>query len=177
MFDINDETWSQVGLPLIGKGSWPSPREMFGSAYYGGRFIVFGGNSAHNMATNELWQFVMNKDCQWKTTCQDCSLVIGCGWCEGNDVPYKCVAGVASAPYSYSSCNLKEGPFIVEFTQCPLDHFPGWIVALVVIGCIMVLGLVMYFLLKHRKSHKYEKLPKNNSTASFQNEPAADEDT
>eukprot|EP01126_Amoeba_proteus_P036713 TRINITY_DN3747_c0_g1_i8.p1 TRINITY_DN3747_c0_g1~~TRINITY_DN3747_c0_g1_i8.p1 ORF type:complete len:377 (-),score=66.76 TRINITY_DN3747_c0_g1_i8:497-1627(-) len=89
MFDINDETWSQVGLPLIGKGSWPSPREMFGSAYYGGRFIVFGGNSAHNMATNELWQFVMNKDCQWKTTCQDCSLVIGCGWCEGNDVPYK----------------------------------------------------------------------------------------
>jgi len=152
-FDINTSTWSE----LIFNTSTPSPRYSFGFSFAGGRLALFGGAGSENLMepmNNEVWQLVLNDDCLSSADCEECVVNrLGCGWCSPNPPDYKCVAGAGFGPFLNTSCmNNTATQWTSEFSTCPLDQFPGWIIALVIIGCIVLVGTIIYFVMRRSSS-------------------------
>jgi len=109
LFNLTSATWMQI-TTNDAPGEWPTGREKFGSAYSGGRMLIFGGLGGletTNAPNNQIWKLVLNYDCFSRRTCSDCvTTLAGCGWCNENEVGYQCIAGSAYGPYSSSSCNV-----------------------------------------------------------------------
>jgi len=158
-FDLESHVWTELGFNKTTQ-DWPSSRSNFGSTFYGGRLVTFGGSDEEGVLNNEIWQLVLNEDCFSRTSCEVCTTeVIGCGWCDVNLPNYKCVAGASYGAYLPTSCvipNTSSTRWTTEFLTCPLDEFPGWIIALVIIGCIVLVGTVIYFIMKMKQKSAYE---------------------
>eukprot|EP01126_Amoeba_proteus_P003822 TRINITY_DN11291_c0_g1_i2.p1 TRINITY_DN11291_c0_g1~~TRINITY_DN11291_c0_g1_i2.p1 ORF type:complete len:228 (-),score=40.10 TRINITY_DN11291_c0_g1_i2:189-872(-) len=163
LFSLQDSVWVKVNQ---GTDSWPRERESFGVSYDRGRIAIFGGNVGGNKTTglpsvlnNQLWQLILNDDCLSKSTCEECSLISGCGWCEANEHNFQCVAGVSFGPYSSVSCPTWSSTWwSVQLLDCPTILLPPWIIALIIIACLVFVGILMYFTAKVRNHHLYERM-------------------
>jgi len=122
-------------------------------------YYFFGGQSTQIdlLPNNELWQLILNMDCFPSDLCQDCLGLNGCGWCQRNAKAYQCVAGSAlTGAYGENNC-AENDEFVIDTIDCqPL--FPGWIISLIIIGCIVVLGIIVYFVMRVRNPQEYQQL-------------------
>jgi len=158
-FDINTSMWE----PLQDfNSSVPTARRKMGSSFGGGRMILFGGEDNEYQLNNELWQLVLNDDCTSAVDCEACVVGhVGCGWCSPNPTGFRCVAGASYGSYlgNDSCANITATQWSSEFATCPLDQFPGWIIALVIIGCIVLVGTIIYFVMRRNsKVAGYENI-------------------
>jgi len=59
-----------------------------------------------------------------------------------------------------ASCDIPKNStvnqYTTEFLTCPVDEFPGWIIALVIIGSIVLVGTIIYFVMKMKQKNAYE---------------------
>jgi len=153
-YDLQARIWTQLGPPTPGN-LWPSPRSDHSAVWGKGRMLIFGGQNTTN-ASSELWQFILNGDCfQNGDLCQNC-VRPGCGWCQANLKAFQCVAGLSTTgAYDTEACQ-KTDEFVFDTEECePL--FPGWIISLIIIGCIVVLGVIVYMVMRQRNP-EYQQL-------------------
>jgi hypothetical protein len=154
-YDLVQLSWSSlspVGGPVPG-------RKDTAAAYALGRLLFFGG-AGNATILGDLWQFVHQSDCFSHLTCQACANVDGCGWCWNNAKGYQCVSGSHNSLYISGSC--QGSPASTAFTNdpliCPSNTFPSWAIALIVIGGVLIIGIIVFAVMKMRKSNEYEEI-------------------
>jgi len=157
-YDLNNKNWTVVSVGNT------SPRFAPASISLLNRAVVFGGASSSNPLTtlDDTLQFVVEGNCLNKN-CEACTASgTGCGWCNNNPGPdatgidYHCIAG-ATAPYVAKSCS-DSSSYTTDVLQCP-EPFPSWAIALIVIGAVVLIGIVIFAIMKVRSRDGYEELP------------------
>jgi len=144
-------TSQQVSIPST---NLPSPRSQTSMISNGNRIFLYGGNSANNSAQNDIWQFVSQKYC-FGNACVNCISTLGCGWCPSNSMGYECIAGNSTATYINGTCKAS---FSRSTSQCP-EEFPTWAIALIVIGGVVLIGFIVFALMKYQNRKDYAKVP------------------
>jgi hypothetical protein len=156
-YDLGSLMWTHIGPGQAGE-SWPPARTYHSSVWGRGRVLFFGGQNTQIdfLPNNEIWQLILNMDCFTQQICQDCIGQDGCGWCQRNAKTHQCVAGSPlTGAYGFNNC-AEDDPFVIDTLDCqPL--FPGWIISLIIIACIVVLGIIVYFVMRVRNP-EYQQL-------------------
>eukprot|EP01123_Difflugia_compressa_P000638 TRINITY_DN1074_c0_g1_i1.p1 TRINITY_DN1074_c0_g1~~TRINITY_DN1074_c0_g1_i1.p1 ORF type:complete len:371 (+),score=44.00 TRINITY_DN1074_c0_g1_i1:91-1113(+) len=137
-YDMINRAWSSV----IQIDKFARSRAL--TASVGNRAIVYGGFSA-NTSLSDSWQFIIEKECSSLLNCTACISSPMCGWCDSS----KCVSGNHLTAFDTSTCNS----FYIK-SNCPNDEFPSWAIALIVIGGVVLLGIIIFGIMKSRDSNK-----------------------
>ena len=48
--------------------------------------------------------------------------------------------------------------YILDPLVCPSNGFPSWAIALIVIGGVVIIGIIVFAVMKMRKSNEYEEI-------------------
>jgi len=155
-FNFTNRSWKE----FTESGITPGPREKINFISTYGRIVIFGGFYNKSVSYNDLWSIIIETDCyQFGSDCYNCTKSIGCGWCNMNTKGFQCIGGY-KYPYIQTTCNVTSNSsqmdnFTKDFLMCPIEGFPGWIVALLTLVIPMLIGGVYFlvtFLLQHTKS-------------------------
>jgi hypothetical protein len=142
-YDLNAKVWA----PITGLSQAPPARAAAASVGLQNRALMVGG-TANGLAYDDTWQFVVQNQCL-TLSCETCTQTTGCGWCNANSAQYQCIAG-DSAPYVASTCS--SGPtYTADIDQCP-EAFPSYAIALIVIGGVVLVGIIIFAIMKVRSS-------------------------
>jgi len=140
MYDLQNNVWSQANTtsPL------PTERSHAATVSLQNRGFIYGGQrQGYSEVLGDAYQLVVEKACLTRG-CEDCTSTDGCGWCLGNS---RCVAG-ADAAFVFSTCNVTAN-YITEIDSCP-QIFPSYGIALLVIGGVVVVGIIIFAIMKVR---------------------------
>jgi len=118
--------------------------------YYGGYRMAVPADQYHT----DLWLFVDEKFCTSLSDCEVCVNVYECGWCSNtfSGAP-NCVAGNENGPVvqqqwaGASTCN--NDILLNQVENCP-EEFPSWAIALIVIGGVILVGGIVFGIMKLR---------------------------
>jgi hypothetical protein len=118
--------------------------------YYGGYRTAVPTNQYHT----DLWQFVDEKFCTSLSDCEVCVNVYECGWCSSTfDAAPNCVAGNENGPVvqqsSAEATTCKNDVLLKQVENCP-EEFPSWAIALIVIGGVILVGGIVFGIMKLR---------------------------
>jgi len=159
MYDLVSRTWSTVNTPDSGLPS--RSKATFVSLI--NRVYFYGGETDSGTILSDAYQFVLENKCFGYRSCEDCSTLApnsGCGWCDKNNDGYRCLAGTAStAPYVSASCNDTKS-YVTDIDFCP-QAFPSYAIALLVIGGVVVVGVIIFAIMKVRSGdgkQEYERI-------------------
>jgi hypothetical protein len=130
----------------------PRPRLGPSTVVAGNRLFVFGGESTTPPTSyyNEGFQLVNEKYCYSQTECDSCVSYDGCSWCFNpvqSSTPYSCVAGNGTKAYLANTCTADSVMKLLE--HCP-ELFPSWAIALIVIGGVVIIGVIVFGIMKLR---------------------------
>jgi N-acetylneuraminic acid mutarotase len=148
-YDLVNKVWAPLNTTSI----HPDARYATSTVGLVNRAFVFGGKNL-NMYFDEAYQLVAENVCLTRG-CEDCTGTSGCGWCSTSA---KCIAGDTAA-YVVSTCNVSS-PFITDLDSCP-QVFPSYGIALLVIGGVVVVGIIIFAIMKVRGGDDrdgYEKI-------------------
>jgi len=148
-YDLVNKVWA----PLNTTSVHPEARYATSTVGLVNRAFVFGGRN-ENLFFDEAYQLVAENVCLTRG-CEDCTGTNGCGWCSTSA---KCVAGDTGA-YVGSTCNASS-TFITDLDSCP-QVFPSYGIALLVIGGVVVVGIIIFAIMKVRGGDDrdgYEKI-------------------
>jgi len=158
MYDLDNNNWTTittVDSSLAGRAK----AGLVTTTY---RSLIVGGETDGGTYLSDTSQFVLENKCLGYKTCEDCSTQPangGCGWCNSNNDGYRCLAGGINAPYVISSCNATSS-YVSDIDFCP-QAFPSYAIALLVIGGVVVIGVIIFAIMKVRsgeKQQEYEKI-------------------
>jgi len=124
----------------------PSPRQRSSLIASGSRLFLFGGYNGTYL--NDTWQLVIQKDCKG-FKCEDCIKSGSCGWCMGNTL---CIVGSSSLSAIDSAC--KPDQYTLSAVRCPEEGFPSWAIALIVIGGVVLIGIIVFAIMKVRSGRQ-----------------------
>jgi len=127
----------------------PPPRSGAAGAYFERRFVVFGGQGKDSVL-GDVWQFVDEQLCFQSPDCETCAESPGCGWCDTNAQGFQCIGGRGTLVYVNSTCGAK------FYDVCP--EFPGWAVALIIAGIILLIGTIWYCVMRTQTKEGYQKI-------------------
>jgi len=144
-YNILSKNWTQIIL------NGPSARQQSSLTVSGNRLFIFGGTDLTNYY-NDVWQLVLEKDCK-SLKCDDCTKASFCGWCTSRTL---CVAGNESTVFISSSCVDPE--YTRKLTLCPEEGFPSWAIALIVIGGVVLIGIIVFAIMKVRSKSDYSAI-------------------
>jgi len=118
----------------------------------GNRMFVYGG-IAGITSSNSLYQIVNEKYCTSSPDCETCVSVTGCTFCKtavSASAP-SCVSGTSTNPFILSTCvgTNSTGAVISMVEYCP-EIFPSWAIALIVIGGVILVGGIVFGIMKLR---------------------------
>jgi len=116
----------------------------------GNRLFIFGGATPGLIPSPHLYQMVTQSYCTSIGDCENCVGVIGCTFCKSALAANlsSCVAGDNSGAYDSSTC-ADPGPQINLVEYCP-EIFPSWAIALIVIGGVILVGGIVFGIMKLR---------------------------
>jgi hypothetical protein len=140
----------------VSMGTYPLNRIGTVSSVIGNSFFYFYGlNMASMTLYNDYFRFIDEKYC---TTIKDCEVCVGiyeCGWCNSAllNGP-SCVAGNSSMVGTTRSPTLPQtcgnGAILLGgIENCP-ELFPSWAIALIVIGGVILVGGIVFGIMKLR---------------------------
>jgi len=136
-YDTQAGNWSNI-TPVAS----PSARQRASITVSGYRLFLFGGTNGMTYY-NDTWQLVIEKDCK-QLSCLDCVKSVSCGWCNGNGF---CLVGNSSL----SELGVCSGQsYTKSALQCPEEGFPSWAIALIVIGGVVLIGIIVFAIMKVR---------------------------
>jgi len=134
-----------------------TPQPKYPNARYGAiavpllnRGLLYGGEN-NGIYFDDINQLVSEVTC-FNYGCEDCTTTAtGCGWCNvNNEAAYRCIAGDANVPFVPSSCNSTNSmDYITDLDFCP-QLFPSYAIALLVIGGVVLVGVVIFAIMKVR---------------------------
>jgi len=153
-YDLKNFNWT-----ILSTASLPAARYASAIVPLTNRAILFAGASSDtNSVYADAWQFVSENQCLGKS-CEDCTSpsTTGCGWCSGNSAGFQCVAGASDASYVASSCSPANGTYTTDTLNCP-EPFPSWAIALIVIGAVVLIGIVIFAIMKVRAKNDYTEI-------------------
>jgi hypothetical protein len=148
-YDLVNKVWA----PLNTTSVHPDARYASSTVSLVNRAFVFGGQNT-NIFLDDAFQLVAENVCL-NRGCEDCTGTDGCGWCSTSA---KCIAGDAAA-YVATTCNATS-TFITDLDSCP-QVFPSYGIALLVIGGVVVVGIIIFAIMKVRGGDDrdgYEKI-------------------
>jgi len=153
VYNISGNSWTQLNVSS-------SARTKVATAANANRFFLFGGSDSIGTSAvfNDLYQFVVQKDC-YNTNCMNCVVTpnANCGWCPDNPANSQCIAGVGSKPFVAGTC-AKVDNFSQDSNDCPEIGFPSWAIALIVIGGVVLIGIVVFAIMKFREKNEYQEI-------------------
>jgi hypothetical protein len=144
-YDLVGKVWTVV----TGLSEAPPARAFASSVALQNRALVVGGSADGGEPYSDTWQFVLQNQCIG-LSCEDCTKngpTAGCGWCNGNTGQYRCIAG-DTTPYVPSTC---VNSYTADIDQCP-EAFPSYAIALIVIGGVVLVGIIIFAIMKVRSS-------------------------
>jgi len=97
-----------------------------------------------NIYFNDTWQLVIEKECK-PLKCDVCVKSGGCGWCVDSKI---CLVGNSSLS-ELGQCGA-DSTWTVMAIQCPEEGFPSWAIALIVIGGVVLIGIIVFAIMKVR---------------------------
>jgi hypothetical protein len=126
------------------------------SSVIGNTFFYFLGNY-NDTYYNDYYRFVDEKYCTSVMDCEVCVGVYECGWCSPS-IPNgpSCVAGNQTKSGSNRLPILSEtcanNAFLLsQIESCP-ELFPSWAIALIVIGGVILVGGIVFGIMKLRSA-------------------------
>jgi len=131
----------------------PDARSYSSIAAAGNRIFITGGQSeSANMTRyyNDGYQLVNEKYCYSQSECDACVSNDGCSWCSSpiaSANPYNCVAGNGTRTFISGTCAADNVMKMLE--HCP-ELFPSWAIALIVIGGVVIIGVIVFGIMKLR---------------------------
>jgi len=119
----------------------------------GNRLFVYGGNVGITLS-NSLYQIVNEKYCTGIPDCETCVGVTGCTFCKSavSASAPSCVSGTSTNPFIARTCSNStagSSPVISMVEYCP-EIFPSWAIALIVIGGVILVGGIVFGIMKLR---------------------------
>jgi len=120
----------------------------------GNRMFIYGGKTANfGTVSKNLYQLVQEGYCTSVPDCETCVGVVGCTFCKSaaaNALP-QCVAGNTTNPFIARTCgnSTSSVPVISMVEYCP-EIFPSWAIALIVIGGVILVGGIVFGIMKLR---------------------------
>jgi hypothetical protein len=148
-YDLVKSAWAVLNTSSV----HPDARYSASTVGLVNRNFMFGGRNG-NFFFDEAYQLVAENVCLTRG-CEDCTGTNGCGWCASSA---KCIAGDTAA-YVGSTCNSTSA-FITDLDSCP-QVFPSYGIALLVIGGVVVVGIIIFAIMKVRGGDDrdgYEKI-------------------
>jgi len=146
LYDVNANTTSVPTTKMS-----LDPLDMPLSTIAGSRLFIYGGMDRNtSMVMSELWQFVNERYCTSVSNCDDCVSYSGCIFCASavaSGAP-SCVSGNTTHPYITQTCAPASG-VISTVETCP-EAFPSWAIALIVIGGVILVGGIVFGIMKLR---------------------------
>jgi len=143
-YDLSNFTWTPINSSNPGGRSFSSVAPMVNRAF------IIGGRNEENTYLDDIVQLVLMKPCLG-TGCEDCTNVDGCGWCSASSL---CLAGGQFSPFMASACNSTDN-YINDLDSCP-QVFPSYGIALLVIGGVVVVGIIIFAIMKVRSGDEKE---------------------
>jgi len=137
-YDLGTHNWT-----MISAASVPDARYLASTVGLNNRGLILGGQNENNYL-EDLVQLVLENQCMSKG-CEDCTTTDGCGWCGSSS---RCVAGSTTAAFVSSTCNATSN-YINDLDSCP-QVFPSYGIALLVIGGVVVVGIIIFAIMKVR---------------------------
>jgi hypothetical protein len=138
--------------------SLPSPRALTSLSSAGNRVFLYGG-VVEEQELGDVWQFVNEFYCKSASDdCETCVGYTGCSYCTTNSQPFNCVAGNQTAVYVKGTCSAST-TIVSSLDTCP-EGFPSWAIALIVIGGVVLIGIIVFAIMKLRsgRSSEYSSL-------------------
>jgi hypothetical protein len=146
-YDINANSSSTI----MSTNNLP-PRSV--ATISGNRMFAYGGLVGVTFS-NSLYQIVNEKYCTSSPDCETCVSVTGCTFCKtavSASAP-SCVSGTSANPFILSTCsgtNSTSGTAVISMVEyCP-EIFPSWAIALIVIGGVILVGGIVFGIMKLR---------------------------
>jgi hypothetical protein len=128
----------------------PTAREWPLTTIAGNLLFIFGGKDRGSpLINNDIWQLVNERFCTSVSNCDDCVGYVGCTFCSSAvsiSAP-SCVAGNSSHAYIGETCG--SAVVISQVESCP-EAFPSWAIALIVIGGVILVGGIVFGIMKLR---------------------------
>jgi len=158
MYDLENFNWTMLSTP----DTFLTGRSKAAMATMTNRVFILGGETDLGSYSGDFSQFVLENKCLGYKSCEDCTTQPangGCGWCNANNDGYRCLAGGLNLPYVVSSCNVTT-TYVSDIDFCP-QAFPSYAIALLVIGGVVVIGVIIFAIMKVRsgeKQQEYEKI-------------------
>jgi hypothetical protein len=127
------------------------------SSVIGNTFFYFYGedpNPEMQTSYNDYYRFVDEKYCTGVSDCEVCVGVYECGWCNTAllNGP-SCVAGnstmIGSNRYPFPNTCGSNAYLLGGIESCP-ELFPSWAIALIVIGGVILVGGIVFGIMKLR---------------------------
>jgi len=117
---------------------------------FGTQWFYYGGNSQSGYHY-DLWQFVDEKYCTSVADCEVCVDVFECGWCNSAIAPGapSCVAGNSTGTIITPTPTCNSISLLTQVENCP-ELFPSWAIALIVIGGVILVGGIVFGIMKLR---------------------------
>jgi len=145
-YDINANSSSTI----MGPSNLPS-RTV--ATISGNRMFVYGGKVGET-TSNSLYQIVNEKYCTGIPDCETCVSMMGCTFCKSavSASAPSCVSGTSTNPYILRTCsgtNSTTSAVISMVEYCP-EIFPSWAIALIVIGGVILVGGIVFGIMKLR---------------------------
>jgi hypothetical protein len=135
---VKDTTWLTQSLATI----------------TGNRLFIYGGKTANfGTVSKVLYQLVEETYCSQVGDCETCVGIVGCTFCKNAAAAAfpQCVAGNATNPFITRTCgnSTSSVPVISMVEYCP-EIFPSWAIALIVIGGVILVGGIVFGIMKLR---------------------------
>jgi hypothetical protein len=140
IYDLVKKTWTMVNTT----STLPTARYQSSVVSLQNRGVIVGGQSHFDDILDDVVQVVVEQACLTRG-CEECTNTDGCGYCIQNG---KCVAGSLNNPFVFSSCNVTT-QYITDLDSCP-QIFPSYGIALLVIGGVVVVGIIIFAIMKVR---------------------------
>jgi len=118
----------------------------------GNRLFIYGGKTISNTISNSLYQLVEEGYCISVGDCESCVNVMGCTFCRNalSASAPSCVAGNSTSPYILRTCANSTSSQVISLVEfCP-EIFPSWAIALIVIGGVILVGGIVFGIMKLR---------------------------
>jgi len=146
-YDLVTSNWTQIN------SSGPAPRQRASLVPSGTRLFLFGGTN-ETYYFNDVWQLILQKDCN-SLACEQCSNSTTCGWCKLNS---QCLAGTRNNSFLGSCTTSGTADWVIRVSMCPETGFPSWGIALIVIGGVVLIGILVFAIMKVRSKSDYSAI-------------------
>jgi hypothetical protein len=157
IYDINSQNLSRNYSPINSQLK-PGGTGSLSFISTNNRLFLYGGKTSQGSLSNELWQFVDQRNCIASlSNCGTCVNTLGCGWCSSTSTwnlqPY-CIAGSMETPYINYTCPTVTGGYLTVCPSTPeyVNNFLGacWITLM----AMLVLGIFNFIIIKVRSVNR-----------------------